>query len=43
VTAIGEGVGCDVKDAHDEGSLAQSEAAGAEMPVVMAAGGKGHG
>ena len=42
VAAVGEGVGCDVEDAHDEGSLAQSESAGAEMPEVMAAGCEGH-
>jgi hypothetical protein len=41
--AVGEGVGCDVEDAHDEGSPAKREGAGAEMPVVMAAGRKGHG
>ncbi len=43
VAAVGEGVGRDVEDAHDEGSLAQREGAGAEVPVVMAAGGEGHG
>jgi len=43
VTAVGEGVGGDVKDAHDEGSPAESEGAGAEAPGVLAAGGKGHG
>ncbi len=40
--AVGEGVGCDVEDAHDDGSLAQGEGAGAEVPVVMAAGCEGH-
>ena len=40
--AVGEGVGGDVEDAHDDGSLAESEGAGAKMPVVMAAG-EGHG
>ena len=42
VASVGEGVGCDVEDAHDDGSLAQCEGAGAEMPVVMAAGREGH-
>ena len=41
--AVGEGVGRDVEDAHDEGSLAKREGAGAEVPVVMAAGREGHG
>jgi hypothetical protein len=43
VAAVGEGVGGDVEDAHDEGSPAESYCAGAEAPVVMAAGGEGHG
>ena len=43
VAAVGEGVGCDVENAHDEGSLAQRQSAGAEMPVVTAAGCDGHG
>jgi hypothetical protein len=43
VAAVGERVGCDVEDAHDEGSAAQSECAGAEVPVVMAAGRERHG
>ena len=43
VAAVGEGVGCDVEDAHDEGSPAEGEGAGAEMPVVMSAGREGHG
>jgi hypothetical protein len=42
-TAVGEGVGRDVEDAHDEGSAAQSECAGAEVPVVTSPGGEGHG
>ena len=41
--AVGEGVGCDVEDAHDEGSSAERERAGAEMPVVVSAGREGHG
>jgi hypothetical protein len=43
VAAVGEGVRCDVEDTHDEGSPAQSESAGAEMPVMMAARREGHG
>ncbi len=43
VAAVGEGVGRDVEDAHDEGARAEREGAGAEVPVVMAAGGEGHG
>lgn len=43
VAAVGEGVGCDVEDAHDKGSPAERDSAGAEMPVVRAAGGEGHG
>ena len=43
VAAVGEGVGCDVEDAHEDGSLAQWKGAGAEVPVVMTAGGEGHG
>jgi hypothetical protein len=42
VAAVGKGVGRDVENAHDEGSLAQSEGAGAEMPVMMAARREGH-
>lgn len=42
VAAVGERVGCDVEDAHDECSAAQSERAGAEVPVVMAAGRERH-
>jgi hypothetical protein len=41
--AVGEAVGSDVEDAHDERPLAQSEGAGAEAPVEAAAGGEGHG
>lgn len=40
---VGEGVGCDVEDAHDEGSVAERKSAGAETPVVVGAGGEGHG
>ncbi len=41
--AVGEGVGRDVEDAHDEGSATERECAGAELPVVMSARGEGHG
>jgi len=41
--AVGEGVGRDIKDSHDEGSRAEGEGAGAEMPVVMSAPREGHG
>ena len=34
VAAVGEGVGGEVEDAHDEGSGAEREGAGAEVPVV---------
>ena len=40
---VGKGVGRDVEDAHDEGSRAEGESAGAEMPVVMSAPRQGHG
>ncbi len=43
VAAVGEGVGCDVEDAHDEGSLAEGEDAGAEMPVEARSSDEGHG
>ena len=43
VAAVGEGVGRDVEDAHDDGPRAEGECASAEMPVVMAAGREGHG
>ena len=43
VAAVGEGVGRDVEDAHDEGSLTEQERAGAEAPFVIDAGGEGHG
>ena len=43
VAAVGEGVGGDVEDAHDEGARAEREGAGAEVPVVMGARGEGHG
>ena len=33
VAAVGEGVGGDVEDAHDEGSVAEREGAGSELPV----------
>jgi hypothetical protein len=47
VAAVGEGVGGDVEDAHDEGSLAEGKGSGAEAPVEMGTGalarGEGHG
>lgn len=43
MATVREGVGRDVEDAHDEGSLAERKSAGPEMPVVMAAGREGHG
>jgi len=43
VAAVGEGVGRDVEDAHDEGSLAEGEGAGAEVPVEGRASDEGHG
>ena len=39
---VGEGVGRNVEDAHDDGLLAEGEDAGAELPVVMCAGDEGH-
>ena len=42
MAAIGEGVGRDVEDAHDEGSPAERKSAGAEVPVVMGAKSEGH-
>jgi hypothetical protein len=43
VAAVGEGVGGYVEDAHDDGSLAQGQGAGAETPVEVWAWGEGHG
>ena len=40
---VREGVGRDVEDAHDDGSRAEGQGSGAEMPVVMAACREGHG
>ena len=40
---VGEGVGRDVEDAHDDGSLAEREGAGAEAPVKAWTRGEGHG
>ncbi len=42
LAAIGEAVGGDVEDAHDEGAFAQLERAGAKSPGVPGAGAKGH-
>jgi hypothetical protein len=43
VAAVGEGVGGDVEDAHDECSRAESESAGSQAPVEMGARGERHG
>ena len=43
VAAVGEGVGRDVEDAHDEGSPAEREGAGAQAPVEAGTRGEGHG
>ena len=43
VAAVGEAVGGDVEDAHDERSLAEREGSGAEMPVEMGTAGERHG
>jgi hypothetical protein len=43
VAAVGEGVGCDVEDAHNEGSPAESESAGPQAPVEAGTRDKGHG
>lgn len=43
VAAVGEAVRGDVKDAHENGSLAKWECAGAKVPVEAWAGGEGHG
>ena len=42
VAAVGEAVGSDVEDAHDEGSLAERECTGAKVPVEVLSRGKGH-
>lgn len=42
LAAIGEAVGRDVEDAHDEGLLAELEGASAELPDVSRAGAEGH-
>ena len=43
VAAVGEGVGRDVEDAHDDCARAEWEDASAKVPVVMGATGEGHG
>ena len=43
LAAVGEGVGRDVEDAHDERPRAEREGAGAKAPVEARADGKGHG
>lgn len=40
IAAVGEGVGCEVEDAHHEGARAEREGAGAEMPLEVGAGGR---
>jgi len=40
--AVGEGIGRDIEDAHDDGSLAEGDGTGAEVPVMMTAGDEGH-
>jgi hypothetical protein len=42
VAAVGEAVGGDVEDAHDERPLAQSEGPGAEAPIERWTGREGH-
>jgi hypothetical protein len=37
MAAVGKGVGRDVEDAHNEGSLTEREGAGAEVPVMTGA------
>ena len=40
---VGEGVGRDVEDAHDQSALAECESASAKMPVVTDARSERHG
>ncbi len=42
LAAIGEAVGGDVEDAHDEGAIAERQGAGTELPEVSRAGAEGH-
>jgi len=42
VATVGEGVGRNVEDAHEDGSLAQGKGAGAEVPVEVWARREGH-
>ncbi len=42
LAAIGEAVGRDVEDAHDEGAIAEREGAGAETPEMPGARAEGH-
>jgi hypothetical protein len=42
VAAVGEGVGCDVEDAHDESARAQRESAGSQAPVEAGTREEGH-
>ncbi len=41
-SAVGEGVGRDVEDSHDERARAEREGAGAELPFEWVAVGEGH-
>ena len=43
VAAVGEAVRGNVEDAHEEGSPAEREGAGAEVPVEVGPGREGHG
>ena len=43
VAAIGERVGCDVEDAHDEGLPAEGQGSRPELPLEALAGVEGHG
>ena len=43
LAAVGEAVGGEVEDGHDEGAGAEGEGAGAEAPVVGGACGERHG
>ena len=42
VASVGEGVGGDVEDTHDDGPLAKRHGAGAEEPLEGSAAGEGH-
>ena len=42
LASVGEAVGGEVEDGHDEGAGAEREGSGAELPVVGGACGEGH-